>query len=273
MIKQPLVSIVLATYNWNHTWLSESIDSVLIQTYENFELIIINDASSNNIEKIILAYQKKDKRIIYLKNEKNLWLTQSLNKAISKSNGKYIARIDDDDIWCDENKLKTQVDFMENNPEYWLCGTWVILINKDWKELDRFLNRSWDEVIRKYISWSNQFAHSSIIMRKDIFDKVWWYIDNNITKYTEDYDLWLRIWKVSKLNNLEIYWLKYRVRSWSVSWKKAFIQLWNAFRVYLQYRSNYPNKYSGILKHLISTFMPKWFVKVLVKIYRKFWLI
>lgn len=267
-MQNPLVSIILSTYNWNHKWLLESINSVLTQSYKDFEFIIINDASINDIEKTILEYQKQDNRIIYLKNEKNLWLPQSLNKAISKSNGKYIARIDDDDIWCDENKLKTQVDFMENNPEYWLCGTWVILIDENKKEFDRVLQRSWDKNIKKFISGSNQFAHSSIIMKKDIFDKVWWYVDNSITKYTEDYDLWLRIWRVSKVNNLEIYGLKYRVRTWSISWKKAFKQQWNAFRVFLQYKNDYPNKWSGILKHLISVFMPKWVVGFLVRVYK-----
>ncbi len=269
MKNNPLVSIILPTYNWNSKWLTESINSVLNQSYINFELIIINDASTNNIEETILEFQKKDNRIIYVKNEKNLQLTKSLNKWIENSEWIYIARIDDDDIWFDKNKLQKQVDFMEQNPEYWLCGTWVILINEDWQELDRILNRWWNEKIRNYISGSNQFAHSSVIIRKSILDKVWWYIDNNITKYTEDYDLWLRIWTVSKFHNLQDYSLKYRVRNWSISWRKRFKQLSNAFRVYLQYRNNYPNKISWIIKHLITIFMPKEIINILVKLNNK----
>jgi len=264
-MNNPLVSIILSTYNWNSKWLTESINSVLNQSYAIFELIIINDASINDIEETILEFQKKNNRIIYIKNEKNLWLTKSLNKWIELAKWKYIARIDDDDIWYDEDKLKKQVNFMEQNPDYWLCGTWIILIDENWKEIDKVLNRWWDENIKKYISGSNQFAHSSIIIRKSILDKVWWYIDNNITKYTEDYDLWLRIWTVSKFHNLQEYCLKYMVRNWSISWKKGFKQKVNAFKVYLQYKNYYPNKISWIIKHLITIFFPTFIIKSLLK--------
>ena len=71
-MQSPLVSVILSTYNGNSKWLSESIDSVLNQSYDNFEFIIINDASTNEIEKIILEYQKKENRIIYIKNQENL---------------------------------------------------------------------------------------------------------------------------------------------------------------------------------------------------------
>lgn len=265
-MNNPLVSIILSTYNWNYNWISESIDSILNQSFTDFELIIINDCSTNDIEKTILEYKQKDDRIVYIKNERNLWLTASLNKWINNSKWKYIARIDDDDIWCDENKLKKQVEFMENNPNYWLCWTWVILIDENWKEFDKVLNRWEDENIRKYISWSNQFAHSSVIIRKSILDKVWWYIDNNITKYTEDYDLWLRVWKVTKFHNLQEYLIKYRVRKWSISWKKRFKQCINAFRVYLQFKNDYPNKYKGIIKHFSTILIPDFITKKIVNL-------
>jgi glycosyltransferase involved in cell wall biosynthesis len=76
----PMVSIILPTYNWREEWIRKSIESVLNQTYKDFELIIINDASTNDIEKVIKEYEKKDDRIVYVKNEKNLKLTKTLNK-------------------------------------------------------------------------------------------------------------------------------------------------------------------------------------------------
>lgn len=266
MTKKPLVSIILSTYNWNPKWLTESITSVLKQTYTNFELIIINDASTNNIEDTILNFQKKDERIIYIKNEKNVWLTTSLNKWIKKSNWKYIARIDDDDIWQDNKKLEKQIDFMEQNNDYWVCWTWVILIDENWNELKKILNRWWDEKIRNYISGSNQFTHSSIIIRKSILDKVWWYIDNNITKYIEDYDLWLRIWTVSKFHNLQEYCVKYRIRSGGISWKKELIQKINAFRAYLKYKNYYPNKISWFIKQLINICLPNVIIRKVINL-------
>ena len=96
--KTPTVSVILPTYNWREEWIRQSIESVLDQTYKDFELIIINDASTNDVEKIIKEYEKMDDRIVYIKNEKNLKLTKTLNKWIDIANGKYIARQDDDDI-------------------------------------------------------------------------------------------------------------------------------------------------------------------------------
>lgn len=267
-METPLVSIILCTYNGSK-YIKESIESVLSQTYTNFELIIINDCSTDNVEQIILEYQKKDNRIIYIKNEKNLKLTKSLNKWIELSNWKYIARIDDDDIWCDKDKLLKQVNFMELNNDYWLYWTGVILIDENWNEYEKMLNRPWDQNIRWKILWSNQFAHSSIIIRKELLQKTWVYEDSPLTLYTEDYDLWLRIWIVSKFDNLQECSVKYRVRKWSISWKKRFKQLSNAFKVHLKYRKFYPNKTSWILKHIVTIIMPKYIVELLVKLYKK----
>jgi glycosyltransferase involved in cell wall biosynthesis len=213
-----------------------------------------------------LEFVGKDKRIIYYRNESNLQLTRTLNKWIELSKGKYIARIDDDDIWCDKKKLENQVKFMENNIDYWLCWTWVILIDDNWKEIKNVLNRCTDLDIRNNISWSNQFAHSSIIIRKNILLKTWYYINENYSKYAEDYDLWLRIWLVSKFYNLETYSIKYRVREWSITWRKKINQLINWFRVYLKYRNNYPNLISWIISHIITIIMPSFFVNLMVRL-------
>ena len=123
MEQGPLVSIILSTYNWKSERLKKALDSVYSQTYKNFEFIIINDCSSNDIEDTIKWYLKKYDNIIYIKNKENLWLTKSLNIWIKSSHGKYIARIDDDDYRISKSKLQKQVNFMEKYPEYWVC--WV----------------------------------------------------------------------------------------------------------------------------------------------------
>ncbi len=114
----PLVSIIIPTYNGQTKWIQLAINSVLNQTFCNFELIIINDASTNDIEQCIINFLNTDTRILYYRNTENLGLTATLNKGLSYANGKYIARIDDDDIWCDQDKLSKQIGFMENNPDY-----------------------------------------------------------------------------------------------------------------------------------------------------------
>jgi hypothetical protein len=192
----------------------------------------------------------------------------SKNRWILDSRWKYIAFIDDDDIWCDNLKLEKQVKFMEINSEYWLCGTWVILIDEDWKEFDKILNRWWDENIRNTISWSNQFAHSSVIIRKNILIKNNLLFNENFY-LAEDYDLWLKIWLVSKFDNLQEYSIKYRDRRSNTSNKNIFKLKLNAFRVYLQYRKNYPNQIAWIIKHLTAILMPKFVVIFLVEINKK----
>lgn len=145
---QPLVSILLPIYNGNNKWLTQAINSILDQTFRAFELIILNDASTNDIEKTILAFVQQDQRIVYLKNQKNLKLTRTLNKGFAHAKGKYIARIDDDDIWSDEKKLEKQVNFMEKHPEYGLCWVDTIqMIDENGSLLQTVLE--WEKQMRK----------------------------------------------------------------------------------------------------------------------------
>lgn len=238
-MSNPIVSIILSTYNWNHDWLSLAIDSVLNQSFVDFELIIINDCSKNDIEKTILMYKEKDSRIVYIKNEINLRLTKSLNKGIEESKWKYIARIDDDDIWCDKEKLKKQVDFMEQNPDYWLCGTQVIFIDENWKELERIKNPTSDKDIKKSILFGCKFFHSSVIIRKKALEEVWVYSSD--WDYSEDHELWLRIWTKYKLHNLDDFALLYRINQNGICFTNSFKQRKSGIILVNKYKSYYPN--------------------------------
>lgn len=234
-----LVSIILSTYNWNHSWLSMAIESVLTQSYKNFELIIINDCSTNDIEKTILKYKDKDDRIVYIKNEKNLRLTKSLNKGLELSKWDYIARIDDDDIWCDNEKLQKQVDFMDQNPDYWLCWTQVIFIEENWKELERIKNPTENNDIKNSILFGCKFFHSSVIIRKKAIEEVWVYsIDWD---YSEDHELWLRIWTKYKLKNLDDFSILYRINQNGICFSNSFKQRKSGIFLANKYRSYYPN--------------------------------
>lgn len=113
MINEPLVSIITPLYN-SEKFIAETIESVLAQTYENWEMIIVNDCSKDNGAKIVEEYIKKDKRIKLFNNEKNMGVSFTRNRALDLSQGKYIAFLDSDDLWHKE-KLKKQISFMENN--------------------------------------------------------------------------------------------------------------------------------------------------------------
>lgn len=263
------VSIILPTYNGSQ-YITESISSVLAQTYKNFELIIIDDASNDWVKNVIQNFQKLDPRIIYKKNNKNLGISKSLNFWIQSAKGELIARVDDDDMWCDNKKLEKQVEYMQKNPQCGLCGTAIILIDENWLETWRVQNRSSDTEIRQHISQSNQFAHSSIVMRKDILSKIGMYSNDNICLYTEDYDLWLRIGKVANFHNLTDYCLKYRVRSGSITGLQSHKPLYNAFRVFLKHRNDYPHKFKWYISHILTFSLPKNVITKLVRLHKLF---
>lgn len=236
----------MATYNRSDL-VGRAINSVMEQNYDNWELIVINDASTDKTKIILNEWQKKDSRIKIINNEKNVWQKEgvagNLRKGMALAQGKYIARIDDDDYWCNVSKLKKQVDFLEKNPEYVLCGTGVIVIDNDNKELSRYLNLETDDQIRRKALFANPFAHSSVVYLKKAAEKVGGY---GKWKFTEDWDLWLKLGKIGKLYNLPEYFLCY-LRDQNYS----FIHLREASRVNLDiiksHRLDYPNFYTSYL--------------------------
>ncbi len=236
----PLVSVILPTYNWKDEWISKSIESVLNQTFKDFELIIINDFSTNDVEKVIKRFQKKDSRIVYLTNEENLKITKTLNRWLGVANWKYIARIDDDDIWNDNTKLEKQVNFMESYKDYWLCWAWKIIeINEVWAIIDELYLKCSDNELRNSILWCNQFAHPSVLIRKSVFNEVWIYDPQ--WNMVEDYELWLRIWKKSKICNLKDVSIKYRINNKWISKTNKTKQMWLGRKLFFKYCFYYPN--------------------------------
>ena len=264
----PVVSVILPTYNWKSERLSESIDSVLNQTFKDFELIIINDASTNDIEKTILEYVKKDKRIVYLKNEKNLQLTRTLNKWIEHAKWKYIARIDDDDIRMGKDKLEKQIKYMESNLDCWLCWAGEIInIDESWKTINKMQTRLSDDEIRNNILQANQFAHSSIMVRKSILGEEWVY-DPKFNK-AEDYELWCRIGIRCKFANLQSVWIKYRINSNWITRKNFNYQKKLTFKIFLKYRKKYPNFCKALILRVWDFILPEKLTKYILNVAKK----
>ena len=267
MKNNPLVSVILPTYNWEPERLSQSIDSVLNQTFKNFELIIINDSSTNDIEKTIIKYAKVDPRIVYLKNDKNLKLSKTLNKWIEYSKWKYIARIDDDDVWLNADKLERQVDFMEHNPLYWLCGwDWIVIINKHWHKINEHKMKISDDDIRNYILQANQFTHSSVFIRKSALEDVWLY--NAYYYPAEDYELWCRIWRKFKMYNIQGITLKYRINEKWMSQQNKLKMRKKAFEIFVVNRKYYPNFFRALIIRILDFLIPDNIKEIIFKFLR-----
>jgi glycosyltransferase involved in cell wall biosynthesis len=194
------ISIVTSIYNSDKT-LSRMIESVLDQTFNNFELILINDGSTDKSLNIIQEYAKKDNRILLI-DKKNTGLTKSLNIGLEKAKGEFIARLDADDIWK-KDKLEKQIEFFEKNQDYALVGT-------AYNEIDEIGNiiyqkqrvpllLQYEDIIKNIVKF-NPFLHSSVLFKKEILETIGLYNEN--FKYTQDYEFWIRIMSQYKVANL-----------------------------------------------------------------------
>lgn len=203
IVKKPLVSVLMPTFNRSGC-VSRAIESVLAQSFNDWEFIIIDDASTDNTPAVLKVWQEKDSRIIYIRNEKNSRpdISKILNQGIALANGKYIARIDDDDWWSDSDKLKTQIDFLEANPDYFVCGGGMIVVDSFHRELFRYLKSESDFDIRKTALLANPFSHTTAVFSREAAEKVGGYGD---WQYAEDWDLWLKLGQIGKFYNLPLY--------------------------------------------------------------------
>ena len=181
------VTVLMSEYNTKPLELKEAIESILNQTYTNFEFFIVDDGTNKENKNILSNYSKKDNRIKIITNKENIGLVKSINKAITEVKTKYIARMDSDDI-ADRNRLEKQVKFMEENFQYALCGTRANYFNEGGRYLTSNIygKINLDILIRFCV-----FFHSSIIIRTDILKQVGMYDEY---KRNEDYALYLKMY-------------------------------------------------------------------------------
>ena len=211
-MNNPLVSVIMSVYN-SEKYLAEAIESILNQTYKNFEFIIINDGSTDSSLDIIQEYMKKDNRIVLI-NRENKGLPYSLNEGIEKVKGKYIARMDADDISL-PTRFEEQVKFMEENSKISICGTWAEVFRKDMKT--KFLKQPTNnDDMKVRLLFSVCFAHPTVMIRKYILDK--YNLKYNLEYVNaQDYELWSRISEVTTMANLPKILLKYRISENSIT--------------------------------------------------------
>ncbi|WP_336514378.1 glycosyltransferase [Pollutibacter soli] len=194
-MQEPVVSVVMPVYN-SAAWLREAMDSILQQTFSDFELILIDDGSTDESASIIKSFS--DSRIRHLVNEKNRGLVFTLNRGIDEAKGKYIARMDGDDIAVDR-RFERQVSYLDSHPEVDLIASVVLLIddkgNKTgfWKEDKEMLSY---EQLREFMPFNNCIAHPSIMARAGVLRDFKYRQDQD---QAEDYDLWLRLFAAGKI--------------------------------------------------------------------------
>ncbi len=222
-----LISVILPVYN-GEKYLKYSIESILEQTYENFELIIINDGSTDNSLKIIEEYQKIDYRIVVISRE-NKGLVPTLNEGLMKAKGKYIARMDQDDISM-KNRFEQQLAFIITN-NLVLCGSFAKVIDEEGKYLEnRTVPTKYDKIKKMLQSCTNTFYHPSVM-----FKKIEYVYYNECAYYCEDYEMWLKYLELGKVGNIPEYLLEYRLESNSITNSKRYLVFYNVSRLFFSY--------------------------------------
>jgi glycosyltransferase involved in cell wall biosynthesis len=243
----PLVSILMPTFNGAGR-IKNAIESVIAQSYQQWELLVIDDGSTDAMAEIIRSFSEKNSRIRYSKNEKNLGIQKTLNRGLREAKGEYIARIDDDDRWSDSEKLEKQIRFFETHPDHVLVGTGVIMIDEQGKELLRYLLPEHDADIRNNILGKNCFVHSSVMFKKSAAKQMGGYDESKAVLHVEDYDLWLKLGTVGKFANLPLYAVTFTLRQGGLSSQNRLQQSRKIFYLVKKYQKSYPHYFSSMVR-------------------------
>lgn len=248
-LNQPLVSVVMLTYN-RAEYLSQAITSVLSQSYQNWQLFVIDDGSTDETPLLIKGYT--DPRINYIHHQNNAGLFVRRNESLSLAQGKYLAVLDSDDLWPDTEKLAKQVDFLETHQDHVLVGTFTTLIDGKGTKigLDKFATD--DSNVRQKIMLRNQFTHSAILIRNSIVKQTNGY--QNIL--AEDLELFMQLGKFGKMANLPIFATSHRIHTDSAN-DRGIKMATAVHQIIKAHKLSYPNFLKAYSKSLLRLTLAK----------------
>ncbi|MDE2018742.1 MAG: glycosyltransferase [Patescibacteria group bacterium] len=238
-MESPKISILLPTYN-RAGLLDRAVKSILAQSFRNWELIAINDASSDNTRNFLDKLAEQDPRIRPVHHEKNYYpdISRTLNEGLALARGEYIARLDDDDYWCDDRKLEKQASFLDSHPEIMIAGGGTIVIDENDKEKFRYSKPETDRAIRNVALISNPFTHSTVMFRRNQALEAGGYGD---FKNAEDWDLWLRLGTRGGFYNFQDYFVRYLMNDQSKTFVFKRSQSKEILRLISAHRREYPH--------------------------------
>jgi glycosyltransferase involved in cell wall biosynthesis len=221
----PLVTVLMPVHN-SEAFVVDAIESILGQTFRDFEFLIIDDGSTDRSVEIVEGYA--DSRIRLVCNDHQLELVRTLNRGLDLAQGKYVARMDADDISLPE-RLERQVDFMETNPDVGICGTWLVTMGD--REGGIWSYPEGAEEIRCRLLFHAPIGHPTVCMRREMLVRHGLRFDEGYP-HAEDYEFWIRASGAFPLANLDSVLLRHRIHAGSVSQKYRGAQEANVKRIH-----------------------------------------
>lgn len=239
--------------------LKKSVKSILEQSYKDFEFILVDDINSDKVISYLNKIIEKDKRVLLIKNKKNIGLTKSLIKGIKSAKGQYLARQDADDI-SSKNRLEAQVNYLDQNPKTAILGTWYHeKTDYGYSRIKTPKDNSSNLLNELYLK--NPICHSSAMFQKSFYNKTDGY--NEKYKTCQDLDLWFQLSRVGKISVVEKNLVDRNLTSSSISLSyKSYYQILNALRIRM--KNLFKNQFSlklflliiiGAIYHLLITLL------------------
>lgn len=225
------VSIILPVLN-GADCIEQAVESIINQSYKLWELLIIDDGSTDGTPLILEEVKRKDDRIRIITNPGHQGIIYSLNNGWKQSKGDLIARMDADDI-CDHNRIKEQVEYMNSHPEIAVLGTAASIVYGNNENGRVLMMPETHEQIVSQIYRKSPFIHSSVMMRKDFLRKMGGYVLSTAFKNLEDWDLWIRGHKIFKFHNLQKVLIKYHARK-TVTMRELCNRFLGAMRILIR---------------------------------------
>ena len=226
----------MATYN-RPFWLDRAISSVVSQQLTSWELLILHDGGCQATKSIAEQWQRKDSRVRYLHRETPAGIAAALNFGLVHSRGRYIAVLDDDDVWIDSEKLKLQKDFLDGSPLHVACGGGAVVIDEFGRETMRYLKPADDTQIRGRLLLANPIIHSTILFRSYAVRSLGGY-DESLPGF-QDWDLWLRLGRQGKFYNFQRYFTGYMIWGSGGSSGSTRSNSQSAMRIVMRHRKSY----------------------------------
>ena len=249
MEKKPTITVLLSVYNAEN-YVGIAIESILKQSFTDFELIAVDDCSTDKSWDIVQQYMKLDSRVIAKRNEVNLGGCKTLNVGLKLAKGKYIARLDNDD-WSYPNRLEKQFDFLEAHPDVGIVGGVMEIMNQHGEVTGKRKYNISDQEIRNKIFRYSPFSHPLVMIRKSILDKVGSYDPTYAP--ADDYELYFRIGNESQFANLPDVIMRYRLIPSSITFMQTKKMELATINVRNQYSKN-PNYNFTLVDKIYNAF-------------------